>query len=1088
MGREQPSMQDLIRARLRTRFVGRREELAAFRANFDVPPQDERHRFLFHIHGDAGVGKTYLVRELEQLAAERGALTAYVDEAAGGIPEAMAALSRQFARQDHRLKELDRMLAAHRERRHEAEAASLAALDTEPAPSPAGMTAARAGLVGLGMIPGVGPFAGAVDPAQLAHGADRLRAGLSARLRSQDDVQLVLSPERVLTPILLKELAEAADCAPWLVLFFDTYERTAPFLDGWLCELMTTDRYGALPANVVVVTAGQRAFDTARWGGYADFVTDVPLGPFTEAEARGLLAGKGVLAEPVVEEVLRLSGGLPVLVSTLAESRPADPGDVGDPSATAVDRFLKWERDPARREVALACALPRRLDADVFRAAAQCTAEEAPALFAWLRSLPFVSDRPDRVQYHDVVRKPMLRLQRAHSPRGWAERHARLAETFATWRAEQEAGRPGRELWADAAWRELRLAESYHRLCAAPRGELPDALRDFALSCDAGETAARQWALLLAEAGEDADAEAPGRWGRELGAALADGGTLTALQLLLDRAGFGVAEQSLVRRLRGSELRKTGEYERALAEYDAALALDPASERAHAGRGLTRMGLRDFAAAVTDLDRAVELAPRTARHLFQRGECHRALRAYEAAVRDLSRAVELEPGEAEAWAALGDARHGLGDHDQALQDLNRAIGIAPESVWPLLRRARLWRSLKDRTRQLEDLDRAVRLDPESALAACERGDALRAVGQYEEAIAEFDRAIRIQAEYTSAYASRGVAYAGLRRTEEALADLDRALELDSDYAWALTQRSWVHALRGSYEEAFADADRAAGLLPNSAWVLSRRADALRCLGRLTEARECFDRALELEPDYAWCLGCRGTVLHELGSYRQALTDLDRALDLDSDKPWLLMNRVLTCLAVGRLEQAQADLARCAELAVDPSWVHHRRAELLLLEGRPEEAVMALRAVTDFAGLHELGWAYRKLGLWDLARRTDDAYRLALAVHGSEGAVVARPLWRSAVRQLDPSEWRADAYVCRRVVAFAGLGDWPRLDAELGALFAAPRLWIDLAWLVSVLTELLAAPGADRVRLAPRLAAVEGVRDAVRAEYADLGVS
>lgn len=260
-----PSMQELIRQRRRAGFVGRSDERAAFRANFDLPPEDERHRFLFHVHGNAGVGKTFLLRELEQIARERGALTAYVDENAGSVPEAMAAISRQLSGQGARFKELDRLLAAHRERRHEAEAA-LAALEPEPdGPSPVTATAVRVGLAGLGLLPGAGPFVGAVDAGQLAQGADRLRAGLSARFRNQEDVQIVLSPERVLTPVLLNELTEAADSAPWLVLFLDTYERTGPFLDGWLHDLMATERYGTLPATTMVVTAGQRPFGSARW-------------------------------------------------------------------------------------------------------------------------------------------------------------------------------------------------------------------------------------------------------------------------------------------------------------------------------------------------------------------------------------------------------------------------------------------------------------------------------------------------------------------------------------------------------------------------------------------------------------------------------------------------------------------------------------------------------------------------------------------------------------------------------------------------------------------------------------------------------
>ncbi|WP_330339316.1 tetratricopeptide repeat protein [Streptomyces sp. NBC_00557] len=200
MAQARPSMQELIGRRRRAGFIGRGDERAAFRANLDLPPEDERHRFLFHIHGHAGVGKTFLARELEQIARERGALTAYVDESTGSVPEAMAAICREFTGQGREFRKLERALASYRERRHEAEAVAAGLASAQDGPSPVTATAVRAGLAGLGLIPGAGPFVGAVDPAQVAQYADRLRRGLSARFSSQDDVQLVLSPERALTP------------------------------------------------------------------------------------------------------------------------------------------------------------------------------------------------------------------------------------------------------------------------------------------------------------------------------------------------------------------------------------------------------------------------------------------------------------------------------------------------------------------------------------------------------------------------------------------------------------------------------------------------------------------------------------------------------------------------------------------------------------------------------------------------------------------------------------------------------------------------------------------------------------------------
>ncbi|MEU0949329.1 tetratricopeptide repeat protein [Streptomyces canus] len=804
-----PSMQELIRQRRRAGFVGRGEERAAFRRNLDLPPEDERHRFLFHVHGNAGVGKTFLVRELEQVAREKGSLTAYVDESVDSVPEAMSAISRQLGAQGHRFKELERLLAAHRERRHEAEAAALTTLEAEPeGPSAGSMAVARAGLVGLGMVPGVGAFAGALDAGQVAQGADRLRAGLSARLRTQEDVQLVMHPERALTPVLLRELTDAATTAPWIVLFFDTYERTGPFLDGWLHETMTGDRHGTLPATVVVVTAGQRPFDTARWGAFADFMTDVPLGPFTEAEARGLLAGKGVVSEPVVEEVLRLTGGLPVLVSTLAEQRPADPDDIGDPSATAVERFLKWEQDQVRRSAALACALPRQLDMDVFRAAVDCPDSEAEALFAWLRALPFVVDRGDRLRYHDLVREAMLRMQRGRSPRDWARHHARLAGKFGEWRVECEAGREGPELWTDERWRELRLAESYHLVCAQTHGALPEVLRDFTYACDTDDATAARWARTLLDAGRDGDTEPVSRWGSELSRTLAEGGVPAALARLLSRAGLDAPAQAHARVVRGSALRRVGELEEALREYDLAVALDAGLARAYRGRAYVRGELHDYEAAVDDLDRALALEPDSASAHSVRGEYHRALNHGDEALRDLNRGIELDPAHPFARASRGAVHLSRGDLRAAQADLDRALDLDPDYTWALVRRARVWRGLGDPARQLADLDRAVTLQPDWPWGRCERGDALRNTGRVEEALRDYDHVLALDPDYASAHASRGAALAALGRHEEALTALDRALHLNPAYTWALCRRAETHLALGSFGLALIDAERA----------------------------------------------------------------------------------------------------------------------------------------------------------------------------------------------------------------------------------------------------------------------------------------
>ncbi|NEE10238.1 ATP-binding protein, partial [Streptomyces sp. SID7499] len=97
------SLQQIVEGQRRAAFVGRKAELGLYRANFALPPEDPRHRFVFHVRGNAGVGKTSLVREWREAAGEFGAVTASVDESADSVPDVLADFAAQFAEQGHPL-------------------------------------------------------------------------------------------------------------------------------------------------------------------------------------------------------------------------------------------------------------------------------------------------------------------------------------------------------------------------------------------------------------------------------------------------------------------------------------------------------------------------------------------------------------------------------------------------------------------------------------------------------------------------------------------------------------------------------------------------------------------------------------------------------------------------------------------------------------------------------------------------------------------------------------------------------------------------------------------------------------------------
>ena len=837
--------------------MGRHGEMNAFRENLARNPESDDYQFLFHVRGNAGVGKTSLIRQWEAVAREHGAITLYLDDNVHSAVEAMEEIGERLGRQGLELRRFDKLLTTFRQRDHEAQSAQ----DTThtapenggtaqpPAASLSTSVAAQVGLVGLGMVPVVGALASAVDPQQVAHGADRLRAALGARLRSHDDVRLVMDPVRGLTPAFLQDVAEVARRRPWVVLFFDVYERTGSVLDEWLRAIAFGEVHGTLPANVQIVLSGQGRLNARSWGDWLDLVTEVPLEVFTEEEARALLALRGVTDERVIEVVLRLSGRLPVLVHTLAQARPDSVRTVDDPSGTAVERFLKWETDPARRAAALALALPLQFDEDVYRAIAP---PEAAEQYSWVRRLAFVTDQAGLCRYHDVVRTPMLRLQRTQSPARWHAAHELLAETFRTWRGQREEVVPALERWSDTVWREQRSNETYHRLCADPRRALPEALTETVRACEHGSGTARRWAQLLAQAGTDSADESLTEWGDRLTAACRDDASavMAVLDALLAHSGMDTAGQVRSLIVRGRHHRRAERYTQALADFTTALVLEPQHAEALEERALTHQKTGNATDALTDMDEVICAHPDDAWNYVYRGRLRQMVGQLSEALTDFDRAIELDAEQDWAFASRAELHRAQGLHQEALADLDRALRIDPEYTWAYAERSRCLRQLERWDEAIRDMTRAADLDSGSGWYRVQLADQLLESGRHAEALHEVDRALADPDEEGPRsrpwpYTLRAWALHGVGRDAEALSDLDHALSLDNSWKLALAMRGWLR------------------------WEG----------GRLTEAEQDFDQALSEQSLWVWCLAGRGMVRVYAERYEAAADDLTRAFTI-----------------------------------------------------------------------------------------------------------------------------------------------------------------------------------------------------------------
>lgn len=954
MAERKPSFQSRIRARQEGTFVGRAEPLAQFEHNLALPVDDVRRRFVFSVHGAAGVGKTTLVGQWRKLAESRGCATGYVGTAQD-LLSALEQLATTLAGSGAECPTFGKKLAQYKKDRR--------TVDADPN-TPAGISSlmtrstARILLRAAGDIPVVGAFTDEIDKDAAALQADQLRAFLARRFGRRHDLDLLVSPVDVLSQAIAADLRQVGRRRP-LVLFFDAFEATAVFLNGWVLHLLD-GRYGDLPEDIVLVLSGQEPLAAKLWTRYVGIRADIELQVFNPAEARELLAAEGIVDPATVDWILEVSGCLPVLVAMLAAAKRAGTARTPDSTDTAVEGFLEGVRDPDRQRAVLAASLCRRLDRETVAIATGATVD-----FDWLRRLRFVVAEPDGYYYHPVVRTMMIRSFRRSDPDKWPDRHRALADHYR--RRHEGLGLRAGEQWTDERWLELKLEETYHDLCAAGTPALREAVHGLIDVYTPTGNSATRWARTIAKAGDDSNVEAVRVRGEELARRLAGEPGQVAMVL-----GQLAGDRTLDEHRRGNAWFQRSRLHLGLGDHAAALRdLDQADQFGVISlskelRGQIHADLGEYDEALLHLDEAARLNPNYVMVFATRSEVHQDLGQFEAALADINRALELEPANTALIATRGMRYLDLDRTAEARADLDQAVAQAPtEPTW------RLWRAMVFAadmriTDTLADLDSAVELDPGSddarVLRAALRGifghptdePALdldpgveveltfsRAMGQLlsgdpADGVPDLSRLIERYPDNPLLYYGRGSLFRSMKRYDDARRDLDLAIELDPDPTSALIERAELSADLEQFEAALADLDRALALEPQSVPLLTSRALMNHRAGRRAAALADLDRAAELDPEAGEVVTAR----QELGAGRtdpaETMRALDRAIARNPDDLPILLQRAEARLHRGQYTAALEDYDHI--LRILPN--HH---QVLVFRAR------ALHRLGDIAG-------------------------------------------------------------------------------------------------------------------------------------------
>jgi adenylate cyclase len=157
----------------------------------------------------------------------------------------------------------------------------------------------------------------------------------------------------------------------------------------------------------------------------------------------------------------------------------------------------------------------------------------------------------------------------------------------------------------------------------------------------------------------------------------------------------------------------------AIAEYERALALDPAEVDAVKGLGFTYLELGQFEKSLEYLDKTIRHSPHDPElsNIYSgKARDYNELGQYDQAIESARRAIAISPSKPLAYQALSQAYIYTGEFEKSLESCDTAIRLSPQNPICYIRNAGAYFAMKQYDQAIEWARRAITIRPNNSFA------------------------------------------------------------------------------------------------------------------------------------------------------------------------------------------------------------------------------------------------------------------------------------------------------------------------------------------------------------------------------------
>ena len=213
-----------------------------------------------------------------------------------------------------------------------------------------------------------------------------------------------------------------------------------------------------------------------------------------------------------------------------------------------------------------------------------------------------------------------------------------------------------------------------------------------------------------------------------------------------------------------------------IALYTKILDIDPSYAEAYNNRDIAYGIKGEYNKAIEDYNQAIALKKDFAEAYNNRGNAYGIKGEYDKAIEDFTQAIALKKDFAEAYNNRGSAYDDKGEYDKAIEDFTQAIALKKDYAEAYYNRGNAYGIKGEYDKAIKDFTQAIALKKDFAEAYNNRGNAYRKKGEYDKAIEDCTQAIELDRDDANYYDSRADAYIIMKNYAEALNDVEEGLK------------------------------------------------------------------------------------------------------------------------------------------------------------------------------------------------------------------------------------------------------------------------------------------------------------------------